>query len=443
MANHSCARFLAAAALALAGFPAFSATPGKPQPVSGAKPIDFVRDIRPILAGNCFNCHGQDDQQRKSKLRLDVREAAIKPAKSGDIAIVPGDAAKSKLIERIISHDPDEVMPPPKSKKTLTGEQIDLLKRWIASGADYKGHWAFLKPERPAVPVISESVISKSVTSGRPGGKGGAQTTGSLNTDSLITQPANPIDAFVRQRLQKEGLTPSAEADRVTLIRRVTLDLTGFPPTPAEVDDFVADKSAEAYDKVVARLLKSPRYGEHMARYWLDGARYADSHGFHIDSERSLWKYRDWVVDSFNKNMPFDQFTIEQLAGDLLPEATQDQKIGSGYVRCNMSTGEGGAIVEEYQAKYTFDRVETTATMWLGLTLTCARCHTHKYDPIQHKEYYGLYAFFNNLNEAVMDGNRPNPDPFLRVPTSAQTNRQAELKGLITSGQGKIDAPMP
>ena len=443
MANHTCSRFLVAAALVLAGFQAFSATPGKPQPAAGNRAVDFVRDIRPILADHCFNCHGQDDKARKSKLRLDVRDAANKPAKSGDIAIVPGDVAKSKLIERISSHDPDEVMPPPKSKKSLSSQQIDLLKRWIASGADYKMHWAFTKPERPVVPVIGEPVISKSVISEKPGGKGGARSTGSINTESLITQPANPIDAFVLQRLQKEGLTPSAEADRVTLIRRVTLDLTGLPPTPAEVDEFVADQGAEAYERVVARLLKSPRYGEHMARYWLDGARYADSHGFHIDSERSLWKYRDWVVDSFNKNMPFDQFTIEQLAGDLLPEATQDQKIGSGYVRCNMSTGEGGAIVEEYQAKYTFDRVETTATMWLGLTLTCARCHTHKYDPIQHKEYYGLFAFFNNLNESVMDGNKPNPDPFLRVPTPEQTNRQAKLKGLITSGQTRLDAPMP
>ncbi|MEY2410936.1 MAG: hypothetical protein QOF48_3606 [Verrucomicrobiota bacterium] len=387
-------------------------------PDKNARPvakIDFVREIRPILSDNCFACHGQDENQRKSKLRLDVRETATQPAKSGDIAIVPGSVSKSKLIERILSHDPDEIMPPPKSKKILTPAQMDLLKRWIAEGADYKMHWAFIKPERPAVPVVE-------------------------NSKSKIQ---NPVDAFVLARLAREKLNPSPEADRVGLIRRVTLDLTGLPPTPAEVDAFVADKKADAYDRVVDRLLKSPRYGEHMARYWLDAARYADSHGFHIDSERSVWKYRDWVVDSFNKNMPFDQFTVEQLAGDLLPEPTVDQKIGSGFVRCNMSTGEGGAIVEEYQAKYTFDRVETTATMWMGLTLTCARCHTHKYDPIQNREYYGLYAFFNNLNESVMDGNKPNPDPIIRVPAPEQTVRQAELKKLISGGQTRIDAPMP
>src|SRR6185295_1877933 len=196
-----------------------------------------------------------------------------------------------------------------------------------------------------------------------------------------------------------------------------------LPSTPAEVDAFVADKSPNAYEKLVDRLLQSPRYGEHMARYWLDAARYADSHGYHIDSERSIWKWRDWVVDAFNKNMPYDQFTVEQLAGDLLPEATVDQKIASGYVRANMSTGEGGAIVEEYQAKYTFDRAETTSTIWLGLTMTCCRCHTHKYDPITNREYYGLYAFFNTMDEPVMDGNRPNPDPFLKIPSARQAQR--------------------
>ena len=408
--------FLAGTALGIlaCAAPSFAASsPAKQKRME--KAVDFIRDIRPILSDNCFACHGPDDKQRKANLRFDKREEAIKPAKSGDLAIVPGDVARSKLVERITAHDPDEVMPPPKTKKKLTAQQIDLLKRWIASGADYKGHWAFSKPERPEPPAIQNSKL----------------------------KVQNPIDAFILARLQKEGLKPSAEADKTTLLRRVTLDLTGLPPTLEEIDEFLADKSADAYEKVVTRLLKSPRYGEHMARYWLDAARYADSHGFHIDSERSLWKYRDWVVDAFNKNMPFDQFTIEQLAGDLLPEPTQAQKIGSGYVRCNMSTGEGGAIEAEYQAKYTFDRLETTATIWMGLTLTCARCHTHKYDPIQNKEYYGLYAFFNNLNESVMDGNKPNPDPFLRVPTPDQTKRQEELKKLVSAGQTRIDAPMP
>ncbi|MGH8245528.1 MAG: DUF1549 domain-containing protein, partial [Gammaproteobacteria bacterium] len=263
-----------------------------------AAKIDFIREIRPILSDNCFACHGPDEKQRKAKLRLDKGEEALKPAKSGDLAIVPGDVARSKLIERVTAQDPDEVMPPPKTKKKLSAQQIDLLKRWIAGGADFKGHWAFLKPERPAVPAIQNPKF----------------------------QIQNPIDAFILARLEKERLKPSAEADKTRLLRRVTLDLTGLPPTLQEIDEFLADKSPDAYEKVVSRLLKSPRHGEHMARYWLDAARYADSHGFHIDSERSLWKYRDWVVEAFNKNMPFDQFTIEQLAGDLLPEPTQEQK---------------------------------------------------------------------------------------------------------------------
>jgi hypothetical protein len=255
--------------------------------------------------------------------------------------------------------------------------------------------------------------------------------------------PRNDIDRFILARLEKEGLKPSSEADKVTLIRRVTLDLTGLPPTLAEVDAFLADKNVNAYEKVVDRLLNSPRYGEHMAKYWLDAARYADSHGYHIDSERSMWKWRDWVVEAFNQNKPYDQFTIEQLAGDLLPEATADQKVASGYVRANMSTGEGGAIETEYAAKYAFDRVETTSTIWLGLTMVCSRCHTHKYDPIQHKEYYSLYAFFNNLDEPVMDGNKPNPDPFMKLPSKEQSERMEGLKQHIADGQKQIDAPVP
>lgn len=374
--------------------------------------IDFNHDIRPILSDNCFACHGPDDKERKAKLRLDVRAEALKPAKSGEPAIVPGDLARSHMMERILSHDADEVMPPPKTGKKLTPQQIDLLKRWIQAGAKFEGHWAFTKPERPALPAVKDQKWSR-----------------------------NEIDRFILARLEKEGLKPTSEADKVTLIRRVTLDLTGLPPTPAEVDAYLADKKPKAFETVVDRLLQSPRYGEHMARYWLDAARYADSHGYHIDSERSMWKWRDWVVEAFNQNKPYDQFTIEQLAGDLLPEATTEQKIASGYVRANMSTGEGGAIVEEYQAKYTFDRTETTGTIWLGLTLTCARCHTHKYDPITQREYYSLYSFFNNLNESVMDGNKPNPDPFLKLPTSEQSKRQAQLKQWMADGQKKVDGP--
>ena len=383
-------------------------------PKSTTKPIEFNRDIRALLSDNCFTCHGPDEKGRKARLRLDTKEDAFKPAKSGEHAIVPGDVKKSELIARITATDPDDIMPPPKTGKKLSPAQIELLKRWVAEGATWQTHWAYETPKRPALPAVKDKKWAQ-----------------------------NEVDAFVLTKLEKEKLKPSPEADKTTLVRRVTQDLTGLPPTPDEVDAFLADKSPQAYEKVVDRLLASPRFGEHQARFWLDAARYADSHGYHIDSERSMWKYREWVINAFNKNMPFDQFTTEQLAGDLLPEATMDQKIGSGYVRCNVSTGEGGAIVEEYQAKYTFDRVETSGTIWLGLTMTCARCHTHKYDPIQQREYYGLYALFNNLNESVMDGNAPNPAPTIKVPSAEQTRRQGELKELLADEQKKLDAAMP
>ncbi|HKS36979.1 MAG TPA: PSD1 and planctomycete cytochrome C domain-containing protein [Verrucomicrobiae bacterium] len=390
--------------------PTVAADARKPK---GKSTIDFNRDIRPILSDHCFACHGPDDKARKAKLRFDVKEEAFKPAKSGDVAIVPGDPTHSTLVARITSKDEDEVMPPPKSgKKALTPEQIAKLKTWIAEGAQWQEHWAFVTPQRPPVPEVK-------------------------NKRSVH----NEIDHFVLARLEKERLTPAKEADKPTLIRRASLDLTGLPPTVEEVDAFLADKDPQAYDKVVDRLLNSPRYGEHMAKYWLDAARYADSHGYHIDSQRDIWAYRDWVINAFNANKPFDQFTVEQLAGDLLPAATREQKIGSGYMRCNMSTGEGGAIEAEYAAKYAFDRVETTSAIWMGLTMVCARCHTHKYDPIQHKEYYGLYAFFNNLDEPVMDNNKPNPDPFLRLPSKEQSERMDWLKEHIADGQKKIDGP--
>jgi mono/diheme cytochrome c family protein len=376
--------------------------------------VGFSRDILPILSENCFACHGPDDDRRKAHLRFDRKEVPFKPAKSGQVPVVPGDVSKSEMIARITAQDEDDRMPPVKSGKTLTPVQIDLIRRWIAEGAPWGQHWAFETPKRPALPDIKNK-----------------------------SWPRNEIDYFVAEKLEEEGLKPSPEAGKTTLIRRATLDLTGLPPTIEEVDAFLADSRPQAYDELVDRLLNSPRYGENMTRYWLDAARYADSHGYHIDSERSIWKYRGWVIDAFNENKPFDQFTVEQLAGDLLPHPTTEQKIGSGYVRCNMSTGEGGAIVDEYQAKYGFDRVETTGTIWLGLTLVCCRCHNHKYDPIQQKEYYRLFAFFNNLDESVMDGNRPNPDPFIRVPSPEQTARLGELKKWIEDGQKKLDAPMP
>lgn len=378
------------------------------------KTIDFARQIRPMLSDNCFACHGPDDKARKGGLRLDIHADTLKAGKSGKVAIVPGHPEQSELIARIQSHDPDELMPPGKSGKTLTAAQIDLFRRWIAEGATYSLHWAYEPPRNPTPPEVKNT-----------------------------RWPINPVDRFVLARLERENMTPSKAADRITLLRRASLDLTGLPPTPSEVDAFLADKSPDAYEKVLSRLMKSPRYGEHMAKSWLDGARYADSHGYHIDSERHMWKYRDWIIQAYNKNMPFDQFTLEQLAGDLIPNASLDQKVASGYVRANMSTGEGGVIVDEYQAKYTFDRTETTGTLWMGLTMVCARCHTHKYDPITQKEYYGLYAFFNNLKESVMDGNAPNPDPSIQVPTPEQQQRLESLRQWIARDQKEVEKPMP
>ncbi|HVK59150.1 MAG TPA: DUF1549 domain-containing protein, partial [Candidatus Kapabacteria bacterium] len=377
------------------------------------QPINFSREIRPLLSEYCFACHGPDDQQRKAKLRLDTKEGVIS-SKDGVHIIKPGASDDSELIKRLVTSDPDEIMPPPKVGKKLSAAQIDLLKRWIDQGAKWESHWAFEKPVRPALPKVQDQ-----------------------------SWPKNEIDYFVLEKLEQEKLKPQPEAPKSTLIRRSSLDSTGLPPTIEELDAFLADGSPDAYEKVVNRLLESNRFGEQMARYWLDGARYADSHGYHIDSTRSIWKYREWVIDAFNKNMPFSQFTVEQLAGDLLPNPTPSQKIGSGYVRCNMSTGEGGAIEEEYRAKYAFDRLETTSTMWLGLTMTCARCHTHKYDPITHKEYYSMLAFFNNMEEPIMDGNKPNPDPFMKIPSPQQAERQDWLKDSIAKAQAKVDEKIP
>jgi hypothetical protein len=393
---------LAAAAMALIGVTR-----------AAEQSVNFSREIRPILSEYCFACHGPDEEQRKAKLRLDTKEGML--ASKDDVHIVkPGASGESELIKRLITEDEDDVMPPPKAGKKLTAEQISLLKKWIDEGAKWETHWAFEKPARPELPKVKNPSWAK-----------------------------NEIDYFILEKLEQEKLKPQPEADKATLIRRASLDATGLPPTIDELDAYLADGSADAYEKVVNRLLDSSRFGEQMARYWLDGARYADSHGYHIDSTRDIWKYREWVIDAFNQNMPFDQFTVEQIAGDLLPNATTSQKIGSGYVRCNMSTGEGGAIEEEYRAKYAFDRLETTGTMWLGLTMTCARCHTHKYDPITHHEYYSMLAFFNNMEEPIMDGNKPNPDPFLKIPSAKQAERQNWLKDSIARAQEKVDAKMP
>ena len=375
--------------------------------------IDFNRDVRPILSENCFACHGPDSEKRKAGLRLDLKEGALAKLKSDEFAIVPGHPEKGTLIERVTTKNEDELMPPLKTGKHLTKKQIELLQGWIAQGAEWKAHWSFIKPERPATPAVKNQ-----------------------------KWPRNSIDNFIASRLDKEKLRPCKEADKATLIRRVTFDLTGLPPTPAEVEAFLADEYPEAYERVVDRLLQSPRYGEHEARYWLDIARYGDTHGLHLDNERSMWPYRDWVVGAFNRNLPFDQFTIEQLAGDLLPNATREQKIGSGFNRCNVTTSEGGAIDEEFYVRYAVDRTETTGIAWMGLTVGCAVCHDHKYDPISQKEFYQLYAFFNNMNEAAMDGNALLPNPILKLPSPEQQQKLNDFNKKIPEVEKRIKDEM-
>ena len=373
---------------------------------NAATKLDFNRDIRPILSDNCFACHGFDAKKRKADLRLDTAEGAYAVI-DGVQAIKPGDVKASSIIERIVSADADEVMPPPESHKKITAKQLETLKLWISQGAEYKQHWAFEKPVKAAVPKVSGKI-------------------------------GNAVDAFIQHRLEAEGLTPAAEASKEILIRRVTLDLIGLPPTPAEVDAFVADQGADAYEKVVERLLKSERYGEHMARYWLDVARYADTHGLHLDNERSMWPYRDWVARAFNDNLPYDQFTRWQLAGDLLPNATVDQQLASGFNRCNVTTSEGGSINEEFIFRYAVDRADTTVAVWMGLTAGCAVCHDHKFDPITQKDFYSLYAFFNSTADPAMDGNILLTPPILRLSTPEQKKQLADYEQQILATQGKI-----
>jgi mono/diheme cytochrome c family protein len=372
--------------------------------------LDFQKDIRPILSDNCFRCHGPDAGERKAGLRLDEREVATGEAESGNIAIVPGKSDASELLVRVMSDDEFTQMPPPETGKYLSAEQIALLKRWIDEGANYSAHWSFEAAVRPEVPKSKFSA-------------------GAIN----------PIDDFIRARLEENGLEPSAEATKTALIRRVTLDLTGLPPTPEEVDAFLADTSPEAYEKVVDRLLKSPRYGEHMARHWLDAARYGDTHGLHLDNERSIWPYREWVIRAYNENMPFDQFTEEQLAGDLLPNPTTDQLVATGFNRCNVTTSEGGSINEEYRVRYAVDRVETTATVWMGLTAGCAVCHDHKFDPLTQKEFYELFAFFANVTEKPMDGNALLPPPSVQVMTEGLKTEQSQLETDIAAIRKSIE----
>ncbi|MBL8797643.1 MAG: PSD1 domain-containing protein [Planctomycetia bacterium] len=369
-----------------------------PLPAVAEEPsIQFNRDIRPILSENCYQCHGPDEKTRAAKLRLDTREGATAARKSG-AAVVPGKSGESSLITRIITTETGEQMPPPESGKKLTPQQIALLKKWIDQGAGWQGHWSFIAAQRPQPPQVRNEPAVR-----------------------------NAIDRFIVARLEKEKLRPSKPADRITLIRRVTLDLTGLPPTIAEMDAALNDPSRDWYERLVDRLLNSPRYGEQQARHWLDLARYGDTHGLHFDNERALWRYRDWVIDAFNANKRFDRFTIEQLAGDLLPNATLEQRVATGFNRCNVTTSEGGSINDEVLVRYAVDRTETMATVFLGLTLGCAVCHDHKFDPVSQKEFYRLYAFFNAAADAAMDGNALGPPPILKMPTAAQ---EARLKAL-------------
>ncbi|HKQ40532.1 MAG TPA: DUF1549 domain-containing protein, partial [Verrucomicrobiae bacterium] len=323
---------------------------------SGPKTVFYNRDIRPIISENCFACHGPDSAARKAGLRLDRYEDATAKRK-GDAAIVPGRPERSALIARILATDPDDIMPPPKSHKKLTDQQKQTLKQWISEGAEYELHWAFIPPKRPELPKVQNTAWIR-----------------------------NPIDNFILERLEKEKLQPAAEADRRTLARRWSLDLVGLPPMPEEVDAYVNDTSPDADNKYIDKLLDSKHWGEHRGRYWLDAARYADTHGIHFDNFREMWSYRDWVIKAFNDNMPFDEFTIEQLAGDLLPNPTLDQQIASGFNRSHITSNEGGLIDEEYLVLYTRDRTETTSAVWLGMTANCATCHDHKFDPLTQRE---------------------------------------------------------
>jgi hypothetical protein len=359
-----------------------------------AEPIRFSRDILPILSDACFACHGPDEKARKGGLRLDTEAGAHGMGDSGDRAIVPGDSAASAVMSRLLSTDPEESMPPPTSNHKITPDQIDLVRRWIDEGAAWGRHWAFEPPRRPET--------------GQPG-----------------PGERNAIDTLVRARLTKEGIDPAPEAPKATLLRRVTLDLTGIPPTPEEMDAFLADPAPDAYDRVVDRLLGSPRFGERMAWEWLEAARYADSNGYQGDSERTMWPWRDWVVDAFNRNLPYDQFTVWQLAGDLLPASTHEQKLATAFLRNHMINGEGGRIPEENRIEYLFDQTETVATVWLGATFNCNRCHDHKYDPYSQRDYFSLLAFFNQTRVDGSGGNPQSP-PTLDAPTPEVAANLAE-----------------
>jgi len=379
-----------------------------PSRLCAVEAIRFSRDILPILSDNCFHCHGPDPKHRAADLRLDDRDAAIAHG-----AFKPGQSAASELLRRLTSSDPEERMPPESSNRTVSAEQIELIRRWIDEGAVWGKHWAFETPASPPIPQVV-----------------------------LKAWPRTPIDLFLLARLEREGLRPSVEADKSTLLRRVSLDLTGLPPSPEDVDAFVLDNSADAYERAVDKLIASPRYGERWAWDWLDAARYADSNGYQGDPDRTMWPWRDWVVRAINSGMPYDQFTIEQLAGDLLPDATIEQKLATGFNRNHMFNGEGGRIPEETRVENVMDRTETTGTVWLGLTVGCARCHDHKFDPITQRGYYELYAFFNNTSEegkAAGGGRTGGIPPVIDFATESERKAQDSLDKKVRDAAAAVN----
>jgi mono/diheme cytochrome c family protein len=375
----------------------------------GPKPVSLVRDVRPILARNCFACHGPDEKHREGDLRLDTRDGAM-AEHDGRRAVVPTDLAASQLVKRILSTDEHERMPPRDSGKSLTAEQIDVLKRWVAEGANWGTHWSFERPVRPAVPSVKNE-----------------------------KWPVSDIDRFILARLDREGLQPASAADKPTLARRVAIDLTGLPPDAAILKKYLDDSSPQAYERYVDALLESPAYGERWARMWLDLARYADTKGYEKDLARTMWRYRDWVIDAFNSDMPYDQFTREQLAGDLLPQATVEQQLATAFHRNTMINDEGGTDNEEFRVAAVKDRIDTTMQVWMGLTFGCAKCHTHKYDPISNREYYQFYAYFNQTEDADDFDERPR----LATPTREQSETLARLKSEIAALEQKRDDATP
>ena len=389
---------------------ALSARAAEPAPTDNRPLVDYNRDVRPILSKNCFACHGQDETHREQGLRLDVREEALKELKSGAVAIVPGAPDDSELISRLTENDATLRMPPRKSGEKLASKEVEILRRWVRQGATYAPHWSLVKPLDRPLPDVKQRDWCR-----------------------------NGLDFLVLQRLEKEGLSPSPEADKFTLLRRASLDLRGLPPTLKEVDAFAADTSADAYDKVVAKFLDDPAFGERQARPWLDLARYADSSGYGSDPLRTIWRYRDWVIDAYNKNQSFDQFTIEQLAGDLLPNASMEQRIATAFHRNTMTNTEGGTDDEEFRVAAIKDRADATGQVWMGLTVGCAKCHTHKFDPITHEDYYRLYAIFDQ----TADSDQPDESPVISIPTLEETDKTREIDAKLSALKSKLTASTP